>query len=58
MVNQLRADGYEAFVMPVKSGAATLYRVRIGPISDRQGAERVAGRIKPKIPAATVVKHP
>lgn len=58
MVGKLRGEGYDAFVMPVKSGAGTLYRVRIGPMAQREDAARVLGRIKGNVPAAAVVKHP
>lgn len=58
MVRKLLADGHEAFVMPVKSGGATLYRVRIGPMKDRESAAKVLSRVKATVPAATVVKHP
>jgi len=58
MVRQLRADGYDAFVMPVKSGSATLYRVRIGPVNDRDAATKILGRIKATVPTAAVVRHP
>ena len=58
MAGRLRAEGYEAFVMPVRSAAGTLYRVRIGPMADRDDAVRVLGKVKGKISAATVVKHP
>ncbi|WP_184329362.1 SPOR domain-containing protein [Povalibacter uvarum] len=58
MVRKLQADGHEAFVMPVKSGGATLYRVRIGPMKDRESAAKVLSRVKTTVPAATVVKHP
>ncbi|WP_158089477.1 SPOR domain-containing protein [Magnetofaba australis] len=30
-----QGDGLAAFVMPVKSGARTIYRVRLGPFADR-----------------------
>ncbi len=55
---KLRSEGYDAFVMPVKSGTNTLYRVRIGPMPDREAAMGVVAKVKGKIPAATVVKHP
>lgn len=55
---KMRAQGYEAFVMPVKSGGATLYRVRIGPMKDRESASKALARIKTTVPAAAVVKHP
>jgi DedD protein len=58
MAGKLRGEGYDTFVMPVKSGASTLYRVRIGPMADREGAVRVLGKVKARVPAATVVKHP
>jgi DedD protein len=58
MTRKLRAEGYDAFVMPVKSGATTLYRVRVGPMKDRESAATVLARIKTGVPAATLVKHP
>lgn len=58
MARDLRGDGFDAFVMPVKSGANTLYRVRIGPMKDRDSANRTLARVKPKVATATVVKHP
>jgi cell division septation protein DedD len=58
MVSKLRGEGYDAFVMPVKSGTNTLYRVRIGPMADRESAASTLSRIKAKVPAAAVVKHP
>lgn len=58
MAGKLRGEGYDAFVMPVRSGGGTLYRVRIGPMADREDATRVLGKVKRGIPAATVVKHP
>jgi DedD protein len=54
----LRAQGNPAFVMPVKSGTGTLYRVRIGPMRDRAAAEDLARRLKATNPAAAVVTHP
>ena len=58
--NALQADreGYDAFVMPVKTGTGTLYRVRIGPMDDRDAAARTLAKIKPKAADAKVVKHP
>lgn len=58
MAAQLKGEGYDAFVMPVKTGTATLYRVRIGPMSDQESAARTLARIKPKAADAKVVKHP
>jgi DedD protein len=58
LANAVRAQGHDAFVMPVKSGAATLYRVRIGPMKDRASAEAVLRSVKAKVPGAALVAHP
>lgn len=58
LVKQLRDQGQSAFVMPVKSGAATLYRVRIGPMKDRASAEAMLRDVKASAPGAAVVSHP
>jgi DedD protein len=56
LAKQLRDQGQSAFVMPVKSGSATLYRVRIGPLQDRASAEAVLRDVKS--PGAAIVAHP
>ena len=58
LMNEWRAKGQSAFVMPVKSGAKTLYRVRIGPAKDRAAAEAALKSVKASIPGAAVVAHP
>jgi DedD protein len=58
LASEWRGKGQDAFVMPVKSGGATLYRVRIGPMKDRAGAESTLRIVKASIPGATVVAHP
>ncbi len=56
LVKQLRDQGRSAFVMPLKSSGATLYRVRIGPMNDRSSAEAALRDLKS--PGAKVVSHP
>ena len=56
LVKELRDQGQSAFVMPVKSGAATLYRVRIGPMKDRASAEAALRDVKSQ--GAKIVAHP
>jgi DedD protein len=56
LVKELRDQGQSAFVMPLKSGSATLYRVRIGPMKDRAGAEAALRELKSA--GAKVVSHP
>jgi DedD protein len=54
----LRAKGFSAFVMPVKSGTNTLYRVRLGPMKDRENAAEVLRSVSAVQPGAAVVAHP
>ena len=56
IAKQLRDQGQNAFVMPVKSGSATLYRVRLGPMKDRASAEAALRDVKS--PGAAIVPHP
>ena len=56
LVKELRDQGQSAFVMPLKSGGATLYRVRIGPMKDRASAEAALRELKSA--GAKVVSHP
>ena len=56
IAKQLRDQGQSAFVMPVKSGSSTLYRVRIGPMKDRTSAEAALRDVKS--PGAAIVPHP
>jgi len=58
LMNEWRAKGQSAFVMPVTTGGKTLYRVRIGPNKDRAGAETVLKAVKASVPGAAVVAHP
>lgn len=58
LADEMGRAGHDAFVMPVRSGAATLYRVRIGPMSDRASAEATLSALKAKSPGAAVVAHP
>ncbi len=58
LAKQLRDQGRSAFVMPVKSGGATLYRVRIGPMQDRASAEATLRDVKSAAPGAAIVSHP
>ncbi|MGH8185218.1 MAG: SPOR domain-containing protein, partial [Steroidobacteraceae bacterium] len=57
LVKELRGQGHNAFVMPVQSDAATLYRVRIGPMRDKASAEAVLADVKATVPGAAVVTH-
>jgi DedD protein len=57
LVKELRAQGHNAFVMPVQSDASTLFRVRIGPMTDKASAEAVLQDVKATVPGAAVVTH-
>jgi DedD protein len=58
MVKDLSGSGLTAFVMPVKSGANTLYRVRVGPFAERAAANAALAGIKKRVANAAVVAHP
>lgn len=58
LVREWRGRGQQAFVMPVRSGSTTLYRVRIGPMQNREAAEAVLQRVRTSVPNAAVVPHP
>lgn len=58
LTQQLRQQGRQAFVMPVQTGGKTLYRVRIGPMSDRASAEAALRSVKSSMPGAALVTHP
>ncbi len=46
--DKLRAAGYTAFSEKVVTESATLYRVRIGPEADREGADRLRAEVSAK----------
>jgi DedD protein len=54
---EMRAQGYDSFVMPVKSNGSTLYRVRIGPMPSRELADETLRKVKGKVPGAAIVAH-
>jgi DedD protein len=58
LVNEWRGKGQDAFVMPVKSGGKTLFRVRIGPTKDRAASEAALKAVKASVPGAAIVAHP
>jgi DedD protein len=58
LARDLSGQGQDAFVMPVKSGSGTLYRVRIGPMKDRASAEATLRKVKATMPGAAIVPHP
>jgi DedD protein len=43
---QLKTQGFSVYTSARGSGTAMRYRVRIGPLADRESAERIAARLK------------
>ncbi len=43
---QLKAQGFSVYVLSGGSGASVRYRVRVGPLADRDAAERTAAKLK------------
>ncbi len=54
-VHQLKAQGLTAYVSSGGSGQSLRYRVRIGPLADREAAERTAARLKSLKHDSTIV---
>jgi DedD protein len=43
---RLRGQGFSVYVLPGGAGASLRYRVRVGPLADRESAERMAAKLK------------
>jgi len=46
LTRQVKGQGFSVFVLPGGSGNSVRYRVRVGPLSDRESAERMAAKLK------------
>jgi DedD protein len=46
LTRQMKGLGFAAFVLEGGSGTSVRYRVRVGPLSDRESAERMAAKLK------------
>jgi DedD protein len=46
LTRQVKGQGFAVYVLPGGAGSALRYRVRVGPLADRQSAERTAAKLK------------
>ncbi len=46
LTRQLKGQGFSVFVLTGGSGTAVRYRVRVGPLADREAAVRMAAKLK------------
>jgi DedD protein len=46
LTRQVKGQGFAVFVLPGGSGSSVRYRVRVGPLADRESAERIAAKLK------------
>jgi DedD protein len=46
LTRQVKGQGFSVFVLPGGSGTSMRYRVRVGPLADRESAERMAAKLK------------
>jgi DedD protein len=44
--HQLKAQGFSVYVLSGGAGSTLRYRVRIGPLADREAAQRTAAKLK------------
>lgn len=59
LAGRLLGAGFEAFVQRVQVTNGTMYRVRVGPVADRDEAEALAARVRESSgEPAVVVEHP
>ncbi len=59
LATRMREAGFEAFVQRVEVSNGTMYRVRVGPVADREEAEALAVRVRERSgEPAVVVEHP
>jgi DedD protein len=52
---QLKAEGFQVYTSSGGSGPALRYRVRIGPLADRESAERTVAKLKALRHESTIV---
>lgn len=55
LVHQLKARGLSAYLVPSGSGSSSRFRVRIGPMPDREAAQREVDKLKAAGHAVTIV---
>jgi DedD protein len=58
IADELKRDGFSAFVVEFQSGKQSMYRVRVGPERDRAAAEALLHKLKAEHPGATLVSPP
>lgn len=58
MVSDLKTRGYAAFILEYRSGGKVLYRVRVGPETQRERAVALAARLQGEGFKPAVVAHP
>ena len=46
LTRQVKGQGFSVFVLSGGSGTSVRYRVRVGPLADRESAERMAAKLK------------
>jgi DedD protein len=57
LVRQLQSADFAAYVAPVSRSGKTLYRVRVGPVTERAGAQALVPALKARGLPATVVAN-
>ena len=55
LVHQLKAQGYPVYMSSEGSGRTERYRVRVGPLNDRDAAEKTIAKLKASGHASTLI---
>lgn len=55
--DELRESGFPAFITEAGDATGALYRVKVGPITDRQQALKVQARVQTQLGQPTIIKQ-
>jgi cell division septation protein DedD len=55
LVHQLKAQGFSTYMSAEGSGAAMRFRVRVGPLADRDAAGRIVAKLQSLGHASAIV---
>lgn len=58
MLDEAVSSGYRAFIEPVKKGADTIYKVRIGPEKDEQRAQALKAELERRLQTKAFILSP
>jgi cell division protein FtsN len=58
VARDLQKNGFDAVILPVELQGKRLYRVRVGPATDRKTADQTLRRVQRLMPSSRLVGNP